>query len=129
MHAYSCFDCFGFLHYANAYNIVISSMPTDSIANLPVLQNQKIVYDSNSGADCDVLVNDIWYALCTYGVHCVQRYHGLWIYYYTEDRVTIINGTKKTMIVWAMYDWCSNTDGAQPMSSIYDAPEENSYLQ
>jgi hypothetical protein len=38
-HAYECFDCFGYLHYANKYNILIASMATDSIANTSVLNS------------------------------------------------------------------------------------------
>ncbi len=38
-HAYICYDCIGYMHYANSYNILISSMATDSIANVAVLSD------------------------------------------------------------------------------------------
>jgi len=41
-HAYECLDCFGYLHYANKYNILIASMETDSVANTRVLNNYRI---------------------------------------------------------------------------------------
>ena len=32
-HAYICYDCIGYLHYANAYNILIGSLDLESVAN------------------------------------------------------------------------------------------------
>jgi hypothetical protein len=38
-HAFICYDCIDYLHYANTYNILISSMATDSVANMTVLSD------------------------------------------------------------------------------------------
>lgn len=38
-HAYICFDCIAYLHYANNYNILISSVATDSVPNLTVVHD------------------------------------------------------------------------------------------
>lgn len=78
-HAYTCYDCIGYLHYANTYDILISSLATDSVANTVVLSDSRIANDSESGKDCDVLVNDIFNNLCVKGVHVVVRYVDEWI--------------------------------------------------
>lgn len=78
-HAYHCLDCIGYLHYANKYNIVIMSMPLDSVANLNVLHAPRIYNDSNSKSDARDLVDDIWDNLCVTGAHVAVRYVDLWI--------------------------------------------------
>jgi hypothetical protein len=105
-HAMQCFDCFIYLHYANAYNILISSLATDAVANLTVLQDSRIVNDSNSGHDAIDLLNDIWNNLCVKGVHVVVRYVDEWM---ENDFVDTLGnditkfqvGEKKTITVWA----------------------------
>lgn len=44
-----------------------------------MLSDSRIVNDSNSGKDCDVLVDDIFNNLCVKGVHVVVRYVDEWI--------------------------------------------------
>ena len=41
-HGVICFDCFVYLHYQNAYNIVVSALDTDSVANTVVLSDPLI---------------------------------------------------------------------------------------
>jgi hypothetical protein len=72
-HSMKCFDCFSFLHYANTYNVLVSSMKADSVANRVVLGDQRILTDANSKKDANVLVDDIFDNLCVMGVHVVIR--------------------------------------------------------
>lgn len=109
-HAFSCWDCFSFLHYANRYNIVISSMPTDSVANTVVLQDSRIVHDADSKSDAVDLCNDIWNNLCVYGVHVVKRYVDYWVDSDLEDRYKLQVGSQKSITVWAMEGFCDKGD-------------------
>ena len=112
----NCFDCFVYLHYANTYNILISSLATDAVANLAVLQDSRIVDDSNSGHDAIDLLNDIWNNLCVKGVHVVVNFTNT-IFSSKEDIDEWVDhdfvdplgnditkfqvGEKKTITVWA----------------------------
>lgn len=122
-HAYQCFDCIGYLHYANRYNIVVSSMATDSVANLTVLQDSRIVNDAESKSDCDDLVNDIWDNLCVYGVHVVVRYVDYWLDNDLEDRSTMQVGSKKTITVWAEEGFCEKNEMPKHFNSSLNAVE------
>ena len=108
-HAYICFDCFGYLHYANAYNILISSMASDSVANVTVLSDSRISNDAESGKDCDVLVDDIFNNLCVKGVHVAVRYVDEWINSDFDSRVNFKVGSKKTITVWAEEGFCQKS--------------------
>ncbi len=92
-HAYTCFDCIGYLHYANTYNILISSMTTDSVANTAAVNDGRVYTDSNNKSDCDMLVTDIFNNLCVTGVHCVIRYVDEWIDGNFDERTNFEVGT------------------------------------
>lgn len=47
LHQVQCNDCFFYMHYNNRYDIVISSLSNDTVANLNVTQDQRIVEYSN----------------------------------------------------------------------------------
>jgi len=47
LHQITCNDCFFYMHYNNRYDIVISSLSNDTVANLNVTQDQRIVEYSN----------------------------------------------------------------------------------
>jgi hypothetical protein len=113
-HSMKCFDCFSFLHYANAYNVLVSSMTTDSVANRVVLGDQRILNDANSGHDANVLVDDIFDNLCVTGVHVVIRYVDEWMDNDFEERTQFTVGEKKTITVWAEEGFCQKE--ANPMS-------------
>ena len=77
-HAWTCYYCYAFLHYANKYNIFVSSLATDSVANTGVLDAPLIADLSNSGVDAIDVTNSIWNNLCVTGVGTVERYVNLW---------------------------------------------------
>jgi hypothetical protein len=122
-HAYQCFDCIGYLHYANKYNILIASMGTDSVANTVVTSDGRIASDANSGKDCDVLLSDIWNNLCVKGVHVVVRYVDLWIDDDFDTRTSFTVGEKKSITVWAEEGSCDKTQQKNFRSSILATPD------
>jgi len=115
-HAMKCSDCFIYLSYADNYNILISSLATDAVANSTVLQDSRIVDDSNSGHDAIKLMDDIWNNLCVKGVHVVVNFTNT-IFSSKEDIDEWVDhdfvdplgnditkfqvGEKKTITVWA----------------------------
>ena len=117
-HAYICFDCIGFLHYANTYNILISSMSTDSVSNTVVVNDSRISNDSDSKSDCDDLVNDIFNNLCVVGVHCVIRYTDEWIDSDLDERANFHVGSQKTITVWAEQGFCDKNSDSKLISSF-----------
>jgi hypothetical protein len=123
-HAYTCFDCIGYLHYANNYNILISSMTTDSVANISVLTDSRIRNDADSKSDAVDLVNDIFNNLCVTGVHVVIRYVDEWIDNDFDERTTFQVGSKKSITVWAEEGFCDKSNQGQFRSSI-----DQSFLQ
>lgn len=85
-------------------------MATDSVANVQVLTDPRIVSDSNSKSDAVDLVNDIFNNLCVTGVHVVVRYVDEWISDDFEDRNTFQVGEKKTITVWAEEGFCDKNE-------------------
>ena len=116
-----CYDCFNYLHYANAYNVLISSVSTDAIANQVVLSDSRIVNDSNSKHDAGDLAEDIWNNLCVKGVHVAVRYIDEWIDTDFEDQegndITKFQvGEKKTITVWAEEGFCEKSFAVSHLS-------------
>jgi len=74
-HAWTCYDCISYVHYADNYNIILFSSTVDSVANVSVTTDGRLASDANSGKDCDKLRDDIWDNLCVKGVHVVDRYY------------------------------------------------------
>ena len=100
-HFVKCYDCILYIHYANAYNIVLASLSVDSVANVTVTTDGRLASDANSGKDCDKLVDDIWNNLCVKGVHVVVRYVDLWNDNDFDTRYSMTVGSEKTVTVWA----------------------------
>jgi hypothetical protein len=96
--------------YADSYNILISSLPKDSVANLLVVQDSRIVDASNSKHDCDRLINDLFDELCLYGAHCVVREVDLNLETDYDTRFAFDVGNHKTITAWAVNDWCYKPD-------------------
>lgn len=99
------------------------SMPKDSVANLPVLQDSRIVNDSNSKSDAIDLLNDIWGNLCVTGAHVAIRYVDLWISDDFDERTTFQVGDQKTITVWAEEGVCGHdqeTEGMLTDASLAD---------
>jgi hypothetical protein len=115
------------MHYANAYNILIAALSTDSVADVSVTTDGRILNDANSGKDCDVLVNDIFNNLCVKGVHVVVRYVDLWNDNDFEDRGTMTVGEKKTITVWAEQGFCDK-NGIQNFRSNMITGSELKFL-
>ena len=105
-HAFSCYDCISYLHYANTYNIVLASLSVDSVANVSVTTDGRLASDAESGKDCDKLVDDIWNNLCVKGVHVVVRYVDLWNDNDFDTRYSMTVGSEKTVTVWAEQGFC-----------------------
>lgn len=105
-HAFNCYDCISYLHYANTYNIVLSSLATDSIANVAVTTDSRLATDADYSRDCDKILDDLWGNLCVKGAHCVVRYVDLWNDNDFETRYSMTVGSEKTITVWAEQGFC-----------------------
>ena len=105
-----CYHCSLYQNYADSYNILISSLPKDSVANLLVVQDSRIVDASNSKHDCDRLINDLFDELCLYGAHCVVREVDLNLETDYDSRFAFDVGNHKTITAWAVNDWCYKPD-------------------
>ena len=101
-HFVKCYDCILYIHYANAYNIVLASLSVDSVANVAVTTDGRLASDANSRHDCDNLGDDIWNNLCVKGVHVVVvKNVDLWNDNDFDTRYSMTVGSEKTVTVWA----------------------------
>ena len=128
-HAFNCFDCFSFLHYANTYNIVIASLTTDSAPWIEQTTNSVLATYADQSRDCDKIANDIWSNLCVKGVHVVVRYVDLWNDNDFDDRYSMTVGEKKTITVWAEQGFCDKDVSNQSFYSNILAGAELKFLQ
>ena len=109
-HAMSCYFCYLYLHYNNRYNIIVDSLDPESVGNSTVLQDPMIVNLSNNGEDAIDVTNTIWNDLCVTGVITAARYIDLWTYANFDTRQTFQVGSKHTVIVWAVDNFCGHDD-------------------
>ena len=128
-HAFTCFDCFSFLHYANSYNIVIASLATDSNPWIEQTTNSALVTYSNQSRDCDKIVDEIWSTLCVKGVHVVVRYVDLWNDNDFDDRYSMTVGSEKTITVWAEQGFCDKNAFSKDFFTTVLSGAELKFLQ
>jgi hypothetical protein len=102
VHAYECFDCIGYLHYANRYDILIAALDTDSVVYEAAVNSPVLFTESNSGDDAVNIVNYLYSLYCYAGVHVVERYVDEWTDSYFDNRYSFTVGTKKTIVAWGV---------------------------
>ena len=91
-HAYDCYDCIGYLHYANRYDIVISALDSASVALTNAVQSPVLFTESNSKKDAVDIVNDLMSLYCYAGVHVIERYVDEWTNGYLDTRMSMTVG-------------------------------------
>jgi hypothetical protein len=74
VHAYECFDCIGYLHYANRYDILIAALNPASVVNATATYTPVLITEANSSSNAVDIVNYLYTLYCFAGVHVVQRY-------------------------------------------------------
>lgn len=104
VHAYECFDCIGYLHYANRYDILIAALDPASVANATAADSPVLFTEANSTAHAVDIVNYLYSLYCFAGVHVIERYQDEWTESEFDTRMSFTVGTKYTIIAWAVQD-------------------------
>lgn len=109
-HHYICYNCAGWLHWNNRYNIVVSSIATNVNGATEIVNSSYIKDQSNSKSHADTVANNIWNKYCMTGVHVIERYVDEWTYSYYGDAYSANVGSHHTIVSWATEGWCNGND-------------------
>ena len=104
VHAYECFDCIGYLHYANRYDVLIAALDPASVVNATATYSPILITEANSSSNAVDIVNYLYTLYCFAGVHVIQRYQDEWTDSEFDTRMSFTVGTKYTVIAWAVQD-------------------------
>lgn len=101
-HTIICTDCLNYLHYNRRYNIIISAVNSEFIANNDLLNDDIITEASKDKRNAIDIANDLWKNHCFKGVHVMTKGVNQETTSSLEDRFREVSGTAKDVIVWAL---------------------------